>query len=158
MDALDLMGRAAVIVLGLGAALHYHTMASKAERGPVYIKYILLPATTGVGAMLIGAGLWQHPQALMVAPWIGTALALLMLAVHLGLWANGAYACRAMDHAAAIKAARSMVRAVDDIKARSAVDAEWLTLASREYLWEQEERERAAQAPADQPQHRSPRP
>lgn len=157
MDAFDLMGRAAVIALGLGSAVHYHVMASRAGRGPALIKYVLLPATTGVGALLIGAGLWQHPQALLVAPWIGTALGLLMLAVHLALWANGAYACRAMEHHAAIKAARSMVRAVDDIKARTAVDTEWLTPSAREWMWEQEDMERRqAQRPPsnDERMHR----
>jgi hypothetical protein len=138
MDALDLIGRGAVIALGLGAAVHYHVMASKAERGPVYIKYLLLPSTTGVGLLLVGAGLWSDPAALLVAPWIGTALGLLMLAVHLGLWANGAYACRAMDHAAALKAARQLDAVLGQVRRDALVLGErmtpstWDALASME--------------------------
>jgi len=138
MDALDLIGRGAVIALGLGAAVHYHVMASKAERGPVYIKYLLLPATTGVGLLLVGAGLWSDPAALLVAPWIGTALGLLMLAVHLGLWANGAYACKAMDHAAALKAARQVHEVVADAGHKARVARQYVTNSAWDYLASQE--------------------
>jgi len=134
MDALDLMGRGAVIVLGLGAAVHYHVMASNAGRGPVYIKYVLLPATTGLGALLVGAGLWADPGALIVAPWIGTAVGLLMLAIHLGLWADGAYACRAMDHAAALKAARQLDAVLGQVRRDARVLGERMTPSTWEEL------------------------
>lgn len=140
MTAVDFILRGYLVLLGSGLAVHYGLMAAAAGHAPVYMRAAYVVASVGGFAGGLFAAI---PDALM---WSLLSIALGtggVLVVALKLWSEGIKVCEVMNHAEAIRAAKSMLQTVRDAQDRAVKDAQWLTPAAREYLWEQEDRERA---------------
>lgn len=137
---IDLVFRVYLVVLGSGLAVHYGLMAAAAGHAPVYMRVAYVVASCGGFAGLVFAAI---PEALM---WSLVSLSLGAggaLVVALKLWAEGIKVCEVMNHAEAIATAKRMLEVVRHAQDRAVKDAEYLTPSAREFLWAEEDRERA---------------
>jgi len=143
MDALEFFGRAVLALSGLTAAIRFHDMANHSERAPWLMKYGLYAVASGAGAWVFACAIVPGQVYLLAALWGAVVALSLVLIIDLILWRAGMKACEIMDHAESLKAAKKMLHVVGAAQDQAIKDSEWLTPKSREYLWAQEDQERA---------------
>lgn len=88
MIAVDLAVRAIMILVGVGAALHYWLMCNAITVAPQWLKLTALPGAVGSAVVMVASGL-------LGATVLGLAASLFvcanMIVVNLAVWHSGAY-------------------------------------------------------------------
>jgi hypothetical protein len=93
METSEILGRGWLLVCGLVAAVHFFLMANASTVGPVWLKYLIYPATATLGGASALFAAMPGAAALTLALWCASAALGGALVVYLSVWAAGGRVC-----------------------------------------------------------------
>ena len=149
MDALEILGRALLVVCGLTAAIHFHLMSNAAQRAPMLLKYLTYPGTASAGLCAAVCAVVPGDAYLMAALWASAMTLAGALVVALAVWRAGVHVCDVMDSAAALQAAKKVQSVVGQAQREARVLGERMTFRTWDALASMEEDPRDKRRPQD---------